>query len=175
MYCKENGIKIKVLPENEEHTAMGLIADTFRKRRDTVMGDGIFRICGRGAHGTEAVTGGLDYAIANGGKAVMFGVDIYKLTAMHYVEGITPKEINAVFEPGAEVRKIHPHDERFIETGHPPVKAWYTIQKIAYERGLIQDGKIGSCTVMVFNVYDVISIYEAELKRDPFGLWGIKR
>lgn len=28
----------------------------------------------------------LDYAINNNGKALLFGVDIYKLTAMHYAE-----------------------------------------------------------------------------------------
>ena len=33
----------------------------------------------------QAAIGGLDYVIHNGGKALLLGVDIYKLTAMHYM------------------------------------------------------------------------------------------
>ena len=38
-------------------------------------------------------------------KALMLGVDIYKLTAMHYVEGITPDDINKKFEPTDEINQ----------------------------------------------------------------------
>lgn len=41
---------------------------------------------GWGLYGKKAVSSGLDYPIHNGGKALMLGVDIYKLTAMHYGE-----------------------------------------------------------------------------------------
>lgn len=168
-------VKIKMLPEDEKRTAMGIIADTFRAMDDVKTGPGVFRTSGWGVHAEEAVKGGLSYAINNNGKALLFGVDIYKLTAMHYVEGITPKEINEVFKPSDEVRKIYPEGQWLIETGHPPVKAWYKIQKLAYERGLIKEGKIGNCKVMCFNIKDVVSIYEDELKKDPFGLWGMKK
>ena len=94
---------------------------------------------------------------------------------MHYVEGITPKDINAQFAPTDEINRIYPPDEWFIEAGHPPVKAWYTIQAMAYEKGLITETNIGSCKVMFFDILDVISLYENELKRDPYGLWGMKK
>ena len=64
---------------------------------------------------------------------LMLGVDIYKLTAMHYVEGITPGEINERFEPTEAINRKYPPDEWFMEAGHPPVKAWYKIQDMAYE------------------------------------------
>lgn len=35
-------VKIKILPEERERSAMGIIADTFRMQSDTVTGDGIF-------------------------------------------------------------------------------------------------------------------------------------
>ncbi len=57
---------------------------------------------------------GLDYSIRNGGKALMLGVDIHMLTAMHYVEGITPEDINKLFEPTDEInRKYPPVDSTF--------------------------------------------------------------
>lgn len=39
--------KIKVLPEDRQRSAMGIIADTFRMRQDVFTGDGIFQISGR--------------------------------------------------------------------------------------------------------------------------------
>ena len=79
-------VKIRVLPEDAERTDMGVIADTFRRRQDVVTGSAIIRTSGWGVHAREAARGGLDYAIHNGGKALLLGVDIYKLTAMHYME-----------------------------------------------------------------------------------------
>lgn len=166
--------KIKILPEDRDRSAMGVIADTFRKRSDTVTGDGIMQIAGWGKHAQEAVKGGLDYVIKNNGMALLLGVDIYKLTAMHYVENCMPKEIGDIFAPSDEVNAVYPQEEWFVEQGEPPVKAWYTIQRKAYEQGMIRDGYIGSCKYMYFNVNDVISIYERELRERPFALYGVK-
>ena len=168
-------VKIKVLEPDAPKTAMGIVSDTFRKLPDTFTGRSTISTSGWGKHGKEALTGGLDYPIHNGGKALLFGVDIYKLTAMHYVESATPEEINRQFEPGDEINKKYPPSEWFIEAGHPPVKAWYTIQKTAYEKGLIKETKIGECKVMFFDIWDVVSIYENELKKNPFELWGMKK
>lgn len=172
---KELGItvKIKVLPRDEERTAMGVIADTFRAMPDTYTADDVIATSGWGLHGKEVITGGLDYAIDNGGKALMFGVDIYKLTAMHYVEGITPEAINQIFAPSEEINAKYPPDEWFMEAGHPPVKAWYKIQEKAFERHLIKEIYIGDCRVWFFDIKAVISIYEEELRKDPYGLWEV--
>ena len=101
-------------------------------------------------------------------------MDIYKLTAMHYMEDATPKEINDMFAPTEEILSVYPSDKWMTEAGHPPVKAWYTIQQMAYDRGLIKETYIGPCKVMFFDILDVVSIYRDELLRDPFGLWGLK-
>ena len=172
---KELGItvKIKVLPPGSDRTAMGIVADTFRKLPDTYTGQEVISTSGWGKHGKEALTGGLDFPIHNGGKALMLGVDIYKLTAMHYVEDITPEDINNKFKPTDEINRKYPPDEWFMEAGHPPVKAWYKIQDMAYEKGLIRETAIGDCKVMFFDIWSVVSLYENELKRDPYGLWGL--
>ena len=168
-------VKIKILPRDEERTAMGLVADTFRKLPDTYTGSDVISTSGWGKHGKEALTGGLDYAIHNGGKALLLGVDIYKLTAMHYMEGATPKDINDRFAPTEEINKVYPPDQWFMEAGHPPIKAWYTIQKMAYEKGLIKEAQIGSCKAMFLDIWSVVSIYENELKTNPYELWGMKK
>lgn len=53
---KKAGItsKIKILPENRTHSAMGIIADTFRMMPDTVTGDGIFAVSGWERNANEA-------------------------------------------------------------------------------------------------------------------------
>lgn len=167
-------VKIKVLSENESRTDMGIISDTFRQRADVITGKGIIRTSGWGVHAKEAAQGGLDYVIHNGGMALMLGVDIYKLTAMHYMEDILPKEISDIFAPSEDVLGIYSPDEWFIEAGEPPVKPWYTIQDMAYQKGLIKDGYIGKCKYMFFGILDVVSLYRKELEIDPFGLYGLK-
>ena len=174
---KELGItvKIKVLPRDEKRTAMGIIADTFRGLPDTHTSNDVIATSGWGKHGYEAVLGGLDYPIHNGGKALLLGVDIYKLTAMHYVEDATPDDINSLYAPNDEVNEVYPPDKWFIETGHPPVKAWYKIQDMAFERGLISETYIGDCRVWFFDIKEVISLYEKELKTNPYTLWGLEK
>lgn len=168
-------VKIKVLQENAQKTDMGIIADTFRQRDDVITGKGIIRTSGWGKNAEQAAIGGLDYVIHNGGKALLLGVDIYKLTAMHYMEDILPKEISDIFAPTEEICKKYPPDEWFMEAGEPPVKPWYTIQDMAYKRGLIKDGYIGKCKYMFFDIWDVVSIYRKELETDPFKLYGLER
>ena len=168
-------VKIKILEPDTERTAMGIVADTFRKMPDTYTGRDVISTSGWGKHGKEALTSGLDYAIHNDGKALLLGVDIYKLTAMHYIETITPDDINAQFAPSDEINRIYSPDEWFIEAGHPPVKAWYKIQAMAYEKGFIKEMYIGDCKAMFFDIWSVVSLYENELRNDPYGLWGMKR
>ena len=167
-------VKIKILPEVRERSAMGIIADTFRTQHDTVTGDGIFQISGWGKYADEASKGGLDFAIHNGGMALLLGVDIYKLTAMHYVEDVIPDEINKMFANDESINKTYPQDEWFVETKHPSIKPWYTIQAMAYEKGLIKEGYIGRCKYMYFNIWDVVNLYKHELENNPYKLYGIE-
>ena len=164
--------KIQILPENCERSAMGIIADTFRNMPDTVTNEGIFRISAWGRSANE-VKDGLQYVIHNGGKALLFGVDIYKLTAMHYVEDLLPDDIKNAFPLCDEINALYPPDKWFIEAGAFSVKPWYTIQKMAYEKGVIKESKIGNSKVMFFDIWDVVGLYEQELKRNPYKLYGL--
>ena len=168
-------VKIKILSEDAPKTAMGIIADTFRQREDVITGAGVSRTSGWGLHADEAAKGGLNYVIRNGGKALLLGVDIYKLTAMHYMEDIMPKEISNIFAPTEEVNSKYPPSEWLVECGKPPVKPWYTIQDMAYKRGIMKEGHIGNCKYMLFDIWDVVSLYRNELETNPFKLYGLER
>lgn len=168
-------VKIKVLPREEKRTAMGIIADTFRVLPDTYTGTDVISTSGWGKNGKEAVKGGLNYAIDHEGKALLFGVDIYKLTAMHYVEDSTPEDIKEISAPNEEINRKYPPDEWFVEAGCPPVLAWYKIQEEALQKGLIKEAYIGDCRVWFMDIKEVISIYENAIKTDPYGLWGLEK
>ena len=172
---KKNGVlrKIKVLPPEEKCSAMGIIADTFRLLPDTKVGEGTFAISAWGKN-ADKISTGLQYLIDNGGKALLLGVDIYSLTAMHYVENYMPKDISRVFKSD-EMDKLYPPEEWLVENGAPPVQPWYTIQNMAYEMGFIKEGTIGDCKCMFFDIAKVINIYKEELIRDPYKLYGIVR
>ena len=165
--------KIKILPPDEQHSAMGAIADTFRQMPDVKTGDGVFRVSAWGKHGNE-VKNGFQYLLDHGGKGLLLGVDIYKLTAMHYVEDLLPQRIRDILKPSEEVNRLYPPEEWFVECGEPPVKAWYAIQNAAYEKGLIKDGMIGNCKCMFFPLREVVGLYREALKNDPCKLYGIK-
>ena len=79
-----------------------------------------------------------------------------------------------MFAHGAEVNEVYPQDEWIVETKQPPVKHWYTIQNMAYEKGLIKDGYIGKCKYMYFNIWDIVSLYKQELENNPYKLYGIE-
>ncbi|MDE6751425.1 MAG: AAC(3) family N-acetyltransferase [Eubacterium sp.] len=165
--------KIRILPEDCEHSAMGIIADTFRKMPDTITNDGIFRISAWGKSANE-VKDGLQYLIHNGGKALMLGVDIYKLTAMHYVENLLPDDIKSYFPLSDEINNNYPPNKWLIEAGTFPRKPWYTIHNMAYEKGVIKDGIIGNSKVMFFDIWDVVGLYAEELKNNPYKLYGLE-
>ena len=168
-------VKIKILSEDAPKTAMGIIADTFRQREDVMTGTGVIRTSGWGLHADEAAKGGLNYVIRNGGKAFLLGVDIYKLTAMHYMEDNMPKEISDIFAPTEEVNSKYLPSEWLVECGKPPVKPWYTIQDMAYKKGIMKEGYIGNCKYMFFDIWDVVSLYRNELETNPFKLYGLER
>ena len=165
--------KARILSAEEPRSAMGIVADTFRLMPDVVVSEGVFGTAAWGRNAEKARTEGFQYLIDNDGMALMLGVDIYRLTAMHYVEDLLPQRVRDIFKPTDSVRAVYPEDQWFVETGHAPVKAWHTIQEQAFAAGLIRTGTIGACPVMFFPVGDVVGLYAAALREDPLGLYGL--
>lgn len=167
-------LKLKILSQDhKERSGMGLIADTFSKRSDVKTGEGLFRVSAWGKD-KDINSQGFQNVIDSGGFGFMLGVDIYRLSSMHYMEGDLPAAIRAIFKPSEDVKMRYPEGEWFVETGSPPVKAWYKIQEEAYRLGYIRDTYIGPCKCMSFVVKDVVSLYQKALQIDPLGLYGLK-
>ncbi|WP_099469552.1 AAC(3) family N-acetyltransferase [Konateibacter massiliensis] len=172
---KKNGLvrKIKVLSKDEPVSAMGAIADTFRLMPDTLVGEGTFAASAWGKQ-AEEVKNMFRYLLENDGKAVMIGVDIYSLTAMHHAEKYLPKEIAAIMK-SPKLDELYNPSQWFVEDGCAPVKAWYTIQAIAYEKGYIREGIIGNAKCMLMDIPEVVGVYQEKLIEDPYKLYGIDR
>jgi len=166
-------MKIRLLsPDADEKSGMGVIADTFRKMPGVVTGEGTFRVSAWGKD-AEIHSRGFHRIIDGGGYALMLGVDIYRLSSMHYMEDLLPDEVKNIFRTSEEAQKLYPEDKWMIEGGVPPVKAWYKIQDEAYRRGYITDSVIGQANCMFFRVSDVVELYRKALETDPLGLYGL--
>ena len=165
-------VKIKILDKLEERSGMGIISDTFRKRADVITGKGVFRVS---AWGKDAAmhSEGFQHLIDIDGWALLLGVDIYRLSSMHYVEDVLPLEIRNMFKPSSEARILYPEDKWLIEAWQPRTKPWYEIMDTAYKKGLIRESMIGNAKCMLFKVKPVIELYRLALIDDPFGLYGL--
>lgn len=172
---RSNGLtcKIRILEDSEEHSGMGIISDTFRKRDDVKTGDGLFRVSAWGKDRDKNSTS-FSNLIESDEWALLLGVDIYSLSTMHYVESYLPEEITKIFKPPSELLKIYNPDMWYIETGEPPVKAWYKIQDEAMKNNLITIENIGEAQCMFFKINNVIELYKKALQEDPYELYGLK-
>lgn len=166
--------KIRILGPDEDGSDMGIVAETFRRMPGIVTGRGLFRVSAWGKDAEIHAATGLQHLIDVGGSALLLGVDIYSLSAMHYVEDDLPDEIRNRFRASEEARKRYPDGEWFIEAWEPIVKPWYTIQDRAYERGFIKAAMIGASRCMLLDVNGVIGLYRDALRNNPLGLYGIR-
>ena len=174
---KELGLtlKIKLLQGDEDRSGMGIVSDTFRNMPDVVTGNGQFRVSAWGKDADKHAASWFRHLIDSGGYALLLGVDIYKLSAMHAVEDCLPQEIKDRFRPSQEALQLYPETEWFIEAWEPQAKPWHTIQKRAYEQGFITDTFIGNSKCMLADVQKVVGLYKQALQSDPYELYGLER
>ena len=174
---KQMGLTLKrrILDEHDRTTDndMGTIANTFRDRADSIIGSGIFRVSAWGKDAYFHAASGFGRIIDFGGYALLLGVDIYRLSAMHYVEDVQPAEIRKKFAPSDVARAKYPENKWMIEAWSPEAKPWYKIQEEAYQAGMIKDGMIGNAKCMLFRVKPVIELYRKALLERPFELYGL--
>ncbi len=166
-------LKIRILDEDEKISGMGIVSDTFRKMPGVITGKGIFRVSAWGKNAKKH-SEGFQYLIDTDGYALLLGVDIYRLSAMHYGEDALPDEIRSRFKPSPEARKLYPEEKWLIEAWEPDAKPWYSIQNAAYRSGLVNYGFIGNAKCMLLKVKPVIGLYREALMSDPLRLYGLK-
>jgi aminoglycoside N3'-acetyltransferase len=169
--------KVRVLdPTSPERTGMGIIADTFRQRDDVVTGPGFFRVSAWGRE-AEAHSWGFQRLLDSGGWALLLGVDIHRLSTMHYAEnrmGGVPAEITSYFAAGEDVQADYPREQWYVEVGSTPEDGWAKIQSEAFRRGLVRQRRIGTANCMFFPAAEVTGLYEIALRTDPYGLFGVR-
>lgn len=166
-------MKIRILSENESRSAMGTVSDSFRQRPDVITGEGVFRVSAWGKN-ADKHSKGLQYLIDHDGYALLLGVDIYSLSAMHYVEDALPYEICDRFKPSDEARVKYPEEHWMIEAWSPDAKPWYKIQDEAYRNGFITDAYIGNSKCMFFKVRTIIDLYRQALMECPLELYRLR-
>ncbi|MDR3344796.1 MAG: AAC(3) family N-acetyltransferase [Oscillospiraceae bacterium] len=168
--------KSRILRE-EDFTAnngLGVIANTFRDRADTVLGKGTFRVCAWGKNAELHAAYGFGQIIEDGGYALLLGVDIYRMSSMHYMEDDMPPELKQKFAPTPKARAKYPENEWLIDGWVPFNKPWYEIQDEAYRAGLIKDGMIDNAKCMLLPVKPVVSLYRKALQERPMALYGLE-
>ena len=167
-------VKMRILdPASEERTDMGLIADTFKRDPEVVLGTDQWPVAAWGAE-AELNAKGLSNLHQKDGYALLLGVDICRLTSMHYVEGELPEEVKALTRPSDEVRRKYPESEWYVETGTPPSYAWYAIQDEAFRMGYFAGKTIGNSRCLFCKLNEVIGLYRHALETDPLGLYRLR-
>lgn len=169
--------KCKWLPEDHtEPSDMGVLSDTFRLGRNVLTGLGKHRMSAWGCKADQIVSD-FNSILKYNGYALLIGVDIRQLTAMHLVEHYIPDEIwpklFTTLDP--EIEKLYPSDKYFITTEELPKyhKGWLRIQRIAVERNVITWGNIGRSDSMFFKLKDVLDIYKSEIRNNIHDLYGV--
>jgi aminoglycoside 3-N-acetyltransferase len=97
---------------------------------------------------------------------------------MHYAEYCMPNDAwPLLFSPmNHEIERVYDLNEYFITTEeiHAYLKGWLRVQSIAEKRNLMRHGKIGDADCMLFNIKEVIDIYENEIQYNINDLFCIK-
>ncbi len=167
-------LKIRILSEEEKTSGMGRVADAFRERPDVTVGRGLFRVAAWGREAQAHAASGFQCLIDQDGWALLLGVDIYSLSAMHYVEDCLPEAIRARFRPCPEALARYPQGQWLVEAWMPEAKPWYKIQALAYEMGYIQEATIGNAACRLLKIQPIIGLYRQALAQDPLGLYGLR-
>lgn len=173
---KARGILAKVRLYGEDYdgpTGMGVIADHFRSRPDTVLGPGFHRVCAWGRD-ADKHSKGYSYLLEIDGWVLLLGVPIGYCSSMHQAEKVVlPTQVTEYFKLPEDIRRDYP-DEIYVSYGSTPHDAWQKVRAKAEHRGLIKRHKIGKAACMLFKARPVVGIYEHALRTDPLGLFGIK-
>ncbi|MBN1399627.1 MAG: AAC(3) family N-acetyltransferase [Anaerolineae bacterium] len=174
---RARGITAKVRLYDETYdgpTGMGAIADAFRARPDTVLGQGFHRVCAWGRE-AEALSTGYQVLLELDGWVLLLGVGIGYVSSMHQAEHVgIPDEVAATVRVPDEIRRDYP-DDIYISYSAPPEDGWAKVRDEAGRRGLIRHGRVGAAACMLFRARPVVAIYEQALRTDPLGLFGVKK
>ncbi len=169
--------KVRILEDPNERTGLGLIVDTFRKRPDIHLGNGLHRICAWGRDAARHAEIGYKYLVGIDGWTLLVGVGVDRVSSLHLAEedpGL-PEDIRHLFEPPSDLLRDYPPNYWDIGYGSTPEDAWSKVWEEADKRCLIRKGTIGQANCALFKTRDLLTVYQDWLRIDPYGLFGLKK
>lgn len=169
--------------DSTERTDMGIIADTFRNDSDVSVGNHpLIRFSAWGNRADDFASNPVNL-FKDDGYALLIGVDIQNLSAMHAAESHIPEALEPIIsrhEPKdsktkTELKKHYNLDEwEFTFSEDAPVTiGWKKVEDEAIEKDIIKIDYIGKCKVMFMKVNKVVDIYRRRLIEDPKKLFGL--
>lgn len=168
--------KVRILPDPHERSGLGLVTDTFRKRPDVVLGQGLHRVAAWGKDAARHAANMYRYLVEIDGWVLLMGVGVDRVSSLHLAEedpGL-PEAIQQMVTPPPDLLRDYPADQWSIGYGSTPEDAWGMVWMEAERRGLIRKGKIGQAECALFKARALVEIYQDGLRKDPFGLFGVK-
>ena len=156
-------------------SGMGIIADTFKRRRDVV----------RWYHPVHSLTAwGKDAAIycqgfkplvEAGGSILLLGVQMDRCSALHLAEEQVqlPDEIQRLmeWEVPEELHQVYPSKEWAIG-GKGSWGDFLIVQQEAEKLGLITNGMIGLAAARLFSAGPMVALYKKLLEENPYRMFG---
>jgi len=158
-------------------SGMGVIADTFRQRRDVVRWYHPFHSVTAWGKNADMFCQSFKPLVNAGGRILLLGVQMDRCSTLHIAEERVqlPEEIRTLmkWEIPEELLDIYPQKEWLIGCEG----AWgdfLIVQEEAEKLGLVKKGIIGSATIRLFEARPVVNLYEQLLKKDPYRMFGLK-
>jgi aminoglycoside N3'-acetyltransferase len=157
-------------------TSMGIISDTFAKRNDVILGEGVHRVCAWGKDKEIYAEKGYAAFIQAQGKVVLLGVDIHRCSSMHQAEDQPlPEEIEKYYALDPQIYDLYPPGEWGVGGGEPPGDAWSKIFDWAKTTGHVKSITIGKALCCSFPVKELTDEYRRLRKEDPYTLFDVKK
>ena len=174
---RERGIifKKKYLSlESDERLDMGIIPDTFRRQSDVISGGSHHRFAAWGKNADRYAAEVEDFfrIIDDGGFGLLIGVSLTKLSSMHSVEYLLPKEVhNRLYFLPDEIRRDYDPAEWLVVNNRTYIDSWEKLQSQAIQQGVMKIYHLNGCPCSLFPLKPVIRMYEEALKNDPYGFF----
>jgi len=169
--------KVRLLAEDsEERTGMGLVADTFKRRRDVICGSELHRVCAWG-HEAERHSLGYQHLLDVDGWALLLGVGIFRCSSLHQAEDplVLPEEIAEVYAIPEDVARDYPADTWAIGYATTELYPWAQVWAEALRRGIVHRGRVGQAECKLFRAQAMVSLYRELQRGDLFALFGLER
>lgn len=160
-------------------SGMGIVADTFRDRTDTMMGTGLHRVCAWGKD-ADLHANGYQHLVDIDGWVLLIGVDIHTCSSMHLVEwGTKPQEVKDYHKTPQHLLDRYPMPNWWVEyrdPNKPPLEdAWGKVFDEADRRGLVKHGRIGDAACLLFKARPMTELHHQWLVEDGLGLYGLEK